>query len=239
MCDNRATIVSFCSGYGGLEMGISRAFGGNTRTIAYVEREAFAIENLASKMQEGKLDVAPVYTDVTTFPYADFHGLVDIACAGIPCQPHSAAGKRKGGADERFLFDVFLEGIGLMQPTIVFIENVEGLLSSKMPDGSLCIGYVLRGLENVGYRVETPDKRLSLGIFSAAECLDSTGKRAPHQRKRVFIMAHRDGERGQLPNTRRLAAEQMLVSDGKAWRDDRWPARPGESQHDWEPPRVV
>jgi site-specific DNA-cytosine methylase len=73
---------------------------------------------------------------------------------------------------------------------------------------------------------------VSWGIFSAAEC------GAPHQRKRVFILAHSNSERGQLSHWGRLTAEQVPVGNGAAWRDV-WPSRPGQPQHAWEPPRVV
>jgi len=183
------TIGSFCSGYGGLEIGVSRAFGGNTRTVFMVERETFAVANMANKIQEKRMDSALIYNDVRTFPYRKYRGCIDVAVAGIPCQPHSSAGKRKGGGDERFLFDDWLDGISEMRPSYVLIENVEGLCSSKMPDGTLCLGYVFRRLEDVGYQVERADKTLSFGTFSAAEI------GAPHLRKRVFILAKlADGE---------------------------------------------
>ena len=198
MHNNNSTrnIISFFSGYGGLEKGISSALGGNTRTIAYVERDAFPVANLVQKMEQGLMDPAPVFTDVTTVPYRKFRGLVDIACGGVPCQPHSHAGKRKGGSDERFLFDIFIEGMAEMWPGIIFIENVEGLLSSKMPDGSLCIRYVLNRLEEIGYCVEDSKGQPLIGIFSASEV------GAPHQRKRVFILAHRQDNNGWLSENR-------------------------------------
>ena len=154
-----------------------------------VEREAFACANLANKISEELLDKALIYNDVRTFPYRKYRGCIDVAVAGIPCQPHSAAGLRKGGADERFLFDEWIDGIGLMRPGYVLIENVEGLCSSKMPDGTLCLGYVFRRLEDVGYQVERADKTLSFGTFSAAEIVGADGRRIPHLRKRVFILA--------------------------------------------------
>jgi hypothetical protein len=54
----------------------------------------------------------------------------------------------------------------------------------------------------------------------------------------VFILAHRDGERGQLPHWWRLTAEQMPKRNGTP-RENVWPSRPGQPQHGWEPPQVV
>jgi site-specific DNA-cytosine methylase len=154
-----------------------------------VERETFAVANMANKIQEKRMDSALIYNDVRTFPYRKYRGCIDVALAGIPCQPHSSAGKRQGGGDERFLFDDWLDGISEMRPSYVLIENVEGLCSSKMPDGTLCLGYVFRRLEDVGYQVERADKTLSFGTFSAAEIVGADGRRIPHLRKRVFILA--------------------------------------------------
>ena len=212
--NSEATIVSFFSGYGGLEKGISAALGGNTRVLADVERDAFPVANLVAKMEQGLMDAAPVFTDVTKFPYREFRGLVDIACGGVPCQPHSHAGKRKGGADERFLFDVFCEGMAEMRPGIVLIENVEGLLSSKMPDGSLCIRYILNQLENIGYCVENRKGQPLIGIFSASEV------GAPHQRKRVFTLAYDKNSKRELTGTTRTRGTGLADgSDELALRD--------------------
>ena len=201
MRNNTLTVVEFCAGYGGLGLGLKRVFGEALRTIGYCELEGFAQANLISKMEAGHLDVVPVWPDLITFPYRKFRGLVDIACAGIPCQPHSHAGKRQGGSDERFLFDDWLTGLEQMQPGAILIENVEGLLTSKMPDGTLCIRYIFRQLEDIGYCMENNKKELSLGLFSAEEV------GAPHQRKRVFILAVHNSQRGE-ELLRKIAEQQ-------------------------------
>lgn len=226
-------------------MGISRAIerkGGITRTIAYCEREMYATKNLCAKIEEGKLHAAPIFTDLRTFPYRKFRGLVDIACAGIPCQPHSNAGKKRGGADERFLFDEFINGLEEMQPRAIFIENVEGLLSSKMPDGTLCLGYVLQRLRDIGYRVETANKEPTWGLFSASEV------GAPHQRKRLFILGVGDseyarqlasrnikvtqreprGQEGSIKQSKR--SSKLSYADSKRRDGDELPRRQGEKQ---------
>ena len=46
------TVLSFCSGYAGIERGFELA-GFEHRVIAYVEIEAFAIANLVNKMENG------------------------------------------------------------------------------------------------------------------------------------------------------------------------------------------
>ena len=176
--DNTKTIthLSLCSGYEGIGLGLRRVLP-NLREIAYVEREGFPIANLVAKMQEGALDAAPIFTDVKTFPYGKFRGLVDILSGGFPCQPFSAAGKREGVEDPRHLFPYIRDGIAECRPRLVFLENVEGIISSKTADGESVLKYVLGELEGLGYRA-------TAGVFSASEV------GAPHQRKRVFILGY-------------------------------------------------
>lgn len=172
------THLSLCSGYEGIGLGLRRVLP-NLREIAYVEREGFAAANLVAKMEAGELDAAPVFTDVKTFPYRKFRGIVDILSGGFPCQPFSACGKREGVDDPRHLFPFIRDGIRECQPRIVLLENVEGIISSKTADGESVLQYVLRELEGLGYRT-------TAGIFSASEV------GAPHQRKRVFILGYSD-----------------------------------------------
>jgi DNA (cytosine-5)-methyltransferase 1 len=243
------THVSLCAGYGGIDLGLKRAIP-NLRTIAFSEIEAFATANLVSKMEAGLLDAAPIWTDLKTFPWGKFRGVVDILSGGYPCQPFSAAGKRLGTEDPRHLWPYIADGIAAMRPSVCFFENVEGHISLGLPD-------VIEDLGRLGYRT-------TWGIFSASEV------GAPHQRKRVFIMAHRDGYRSkagfprqkqghegiagvsdnhsgqgeQLGNPRgtqlnRLPDQQWSESIETRQSGNVWPSRPGQLQFSWEPPRIV
>ena len=178
------THLSLCTGYEGIGMGL-RTVLPTLREIAYVEREGFCCANLENKMQKGQMGEAPIFTDVKTFPYEKFRGLVDIMSFGFPCQPFSQAGLRKATEDPRHLFPYLAEGIRVMQPSIVFAENVEGILSCKTGEGEPVVKYVGRTLEEMGYRTE-------VGIFSASEI------GAPHQRKRVFFLGISDSVRSGL-----------------------------------------
>jgi DNA (cytosine-5)-methyltransferase 1 len=162
------TVISFCSGYGGIERGLDLA-GVEHRVLAYVEIEAFAIANLVNKMENGLIPPAPIYTDLKTFPAHIFRGCVDIITGGYPCQPFSAAGKRLGTEDPRHLWPYILDHIKSIRPVRCFFENVEGHISLGLRE-------VIGDLEGAGYNP-------TWGIFSAAEV------GAPHQRKRVYILA--------------------------------------------------
>ena len=164
------TVISFCSGYAGIERGLDLA-GVKHRVIAYVEIEAFAIANLVAKMEAGELAPAPIWSNLKTFPAHLFRGAVDIITGGYPCQPFSAAGKRAGADDPRHLWPIIRRHTQAIRPSRVFFENVEGHISLGLRD-------VIGDLEKDGYRT-------TWGIFSAREV------GAPHQRKRVFILAKR------------------------------------------------
>jgi len=218
------THVSLCAGYGGIDLGLKRAIP-SLRTIAFAEIEAFACANLVAKMEAGLLDPAPLWTDLKSFPWADFHDCVDILSGGYPCQPFSAAGKRLGADDPRHLWPYISAGIAAMRPSLCFFENVEGHISLGLPD-------VIEDLAGLGYRT-------TWGIFSASEV------GAVHQRKRVFILAHNQSQRiqgrwaGWFQISPAHAGQALPVRGHHTRRSDVWPSRPGQSQHQWEPPRVV
>ena len=243
------THLSLCAGYEGIGLGLKRVLP-NLRAIAYVEREGFAVANLVAKMEEGRLDNAPLFSDVKTFPYGKFRGLVDILSGGFPCQPFSSAGKRDGVEDPRHLFPFIAKGIRQCRPKIVFLENVEGIISAKTHDGESVLQYVLRTLEDLDYDA-------TAGIFSAAEV------GASHQRKRVFILGYaqsskssglpnetrekvlaagKSGETLANPNNSRGHQDRKPSKLWTSWSEqsprDRWPSRPSETQKEWEEPRV-
>jgi DNA (cytosine-5)-methyltransferase 1 len=216
------THVGLCAGYGGIELGLKRAIP-DLRTVALCEIEAFAIANLVAKMEAGLMDPAPVWPNLKTFPWGAFRDRVDILTGGYPCQPFSAAGQRKGKQDPRHLWPYIARGIRILEPRLCFFENVEGHISLGLSD-------VIEDLAGMGYRT-------TWGIFSASEC------GAPHQRKRVFILAHRIGA-----GWEGFTGGVDVCGDGsesggsvgqKGLRGRVWPSRPGEQQYGWEPPRVV
>jgi DNA (cytosine-5)-methyltransferase 1 len=176
-------VLAFCAGVGGLELGLRRAVP-DARTVCYVEGEAFAAACLVKHMEAGTLDPAPIWSDVRTFDPDPWVGLVDCITGGYPCQPFSVAGQRRGTEDPRHLWPYIAQHVAVIRPEWCFFENVRGHLS-------LGFDVVARDLCALGYRVEA-------GVFTASEV------GAPHERARLFIMAHAD--RAELRNQPRGGA---------------------------------
>ncbi len=225
----------------GLERGIERAIG-KINTVAYVEIETFIIENLVQQMEKGLLAPAPIWSDVKTFielaPY--FRGKICGITGGYPCQPFSVAGKQKGVDDPRHLWPYIKQIIKSIEPVWCFFENVPGHLT---------IGYeqVRNDLRELGYSVKE-------GIYSAEEV------GAPHQRKRLFILAvlantkfggwndesfsvtNSSGcegdEQFKSNNARRKVTCKSASQLHNDFKRDEWPAKPGENQYEWEAQRT-
>jgi DNA (cytosine-5)-methyltransferase 1 len=163
------TVLSLCTGYGGLELGFAAAIGRPLRVVA-VEIEAYAQALLVAQAEQGNLAIEAVYSDIKTFPAERFSGCFDFLIAGYPCQPFSVAGKQEAEKDPRHLWPVVCDIAKQVKPQVIFCENVAGHLR---------IGFdiVVKDLDDLGYDVEA-------GIFAASEI------GAPHRRERLFILAH-------------------------------------------------
>jgi DNA (cytosine-5)-methyltransferase 1 len=79
-------VISICSGYGGIELGLRSVI--PARTVCYVENEIGVASILAARMEDGSIDPAPIWTDLRTFDPEPWRGKVDILAGGFPCQPH-------------------------------------------------------------------------------------------------------------------------------------------------------
>ena len=171
-------IISLCTGGGGLDLGLEIACE-RARPVCYVEGEAFAAAQLVSKIEAGVMADAPIWSDVRTFDGRAWRGVVDFVIGGIPCQPYSAAGQRRGADDERDLWPSALRIIEETGAWGALIENVEGILTAA--DGDIPGAYrVENDLRGLGFSVES-------GLFSAREV------GASHIRKRWFCLAIHEG----------------------------------------------
>ncbi|KKN74048.1 hypothetical protein LCGC14_0393880 [marine sediment metagenome] len=164
----RLNVLGLCSGIGGIELGLHRT--GGFRAVCYVEKNPWCVAVTISRIKDGLLCDAPIWTDLKTFDGKPWRGVVDCIASGFPCQPVSTAGKRLGEEDERWLWPEIIRIICEVRPRIVLLENVPGLLVRGF-------GRVLGDLAEGGYDAEWD-------VISA----ESAG--APHLRERVFIVGY-------------------------------------------------
>ena len=119
------------------------------RPIGYVEWNEHCQKVIAQRIHEGWLPEAPIYGDVRAFASEGFagsyQGLVDLLCAGFPCQPFSVCGHQKGEDDERNMWPATAECIRIIQPRLCLLENVPGLIANGY------VSTVFGDLASMGY----------------------------------------------------------------------------------------
>lgn len=165
-------ILSICTGGAGLDLGVELAIP-SARSVCMVEREAFAVAQLVSAMEAGLMAPAPIWSDARTFDGRAWRGAVDGLIGGIPCQPHSTAGKQLGDEDERDLWSDARRIIVQTGAWFALIENVRGIISTGGAER------VWRDFQRLGFEVEG-------GLFTASEV------GASHGRERFFLLAVAD-----------------------------------------------
>lgn len=196
-------IGSLFSGYGGLDMGVIAALGGSVAW--HVEFDEAPSKILAYHWPE-----VPNYGDITKVDWSTV-APIDILTGGFPCQDVSLAGARKGLKDgtRSGLWAEFARAINYLQPKLVVIENVRGLLSATAGDSKewtdeeiseMESGYWYMGEPGGGNR---PILRAlgavlgdlaSLGYDASWHGIRAADAGAPHGRFRVFILAYPQGQ---------------------------------------------
>lgn len=130
-----------------------------------------------------------LYGDIREINGTEWRGKIDILTGGFPCQPFSAAGRRRGTTDDRFLWPEMLRVIREIQPTWIVAENVRGIVSIE---GGLVFERVCAELEENEYEIQP-------------FCIPASSVGAPHQRYRMFFIAHSprvERERGERSGDR-------------------------------------
>ncbi|MEI7499482.1 MAG: DNA (cytosine-5-)-methyltransferase [Bacteroidota bacterium] len=157
-------VVSLFSGCGGLDLGFTGGFNFGNR---FFEKNKFTVEfaNDIDPAAEMVYNANKVFfnnhklirEDIKNINYKEIPDF-DFLIAGFPCQPFSNAGLRKGISDERGnLFEecenLLREGLERKNQPIGFVfENVKGIMSSKMPDGTTIPDEIVKRTEKLGFK---------------------------------------------------------------------------------------
>jgi DNA (cytosine-5)-methyltransferase 1 len=191
-------VLSLFSGIGGLDLGLERA----GMTIAgQVEIDPWCRTVLDRHWPE-----VPKHDDVRTAAdwwSASARPAVDVVAGGFPCQPFSVAGRRRGVADERWMWPAMAAAVRELRPRYVVVENVPALLADRD-----AFGWLLSDLADLGF-----DAEWSL--------LSACAVGAPHPRERLLLVANANGVNG-TPRLGSRVGQHALREDNeraRAWRD--------------------
>lgn len=259
-------VLSLCSGIGGIDLACEWA---GFQIVGQIENNPFC--QMILRQHWPGIPLLSDLKEVATYEKEKLEaifGRVDILVGGIPCQPFSSAGKRRGIEDDRHLWPYAAALVKKLQPAWVVIENVRNF-------ANMALDLVLSDLESLQYEA---------GAFVFPAC--ATG--APHIRERCFILAYHSGLRrgAWRAESAGQQGQSNLDSDGSvmanaqhgrcAWGSQlsdqsgadthassatarpepqsrlgrvlarisakldsaKWPAGPGE-QYEWEPPRTI
>jgi DNA (cytosine-5)-methyltransferase 1 len=191
------TFGSLFTGIGGFDLGLERA--------GMECRWQVEIDTYANGVLSRHWPNVQKWSDVRTFPVGDpADWQVDLICAGVPCQPVSHAGKQKGSSDERWMWGEALRVVADLQPRFFVAENPIGILSH---DSGRTFRGLLRALASVGYVCEWH-------VVAAADV------GAPHQRDRVWLVAHTNGVSCVEGQPRRTLRELPEAGAGSQRRQD-------------------
>jgi DNA-cytosine methyltransferase len=162
---NKLKLLDLFSGIGGFSLGLEST--GYFKTIAFVEKDKFCRQVLQKNFNN-----IPIEEDIRNVRGSNY--AADVVTGGFPCQPFSVAGKRKGTADDRYLWDETIRVITECKPKWFIGENVEGLININ---NGMVLRQVQTDLEDQGFQVQ-------------CIIIPASGIGAWHQRKRIWIVGY-------------------------------------------------
>ena len=145
--------------------------------VGYCDFDKNCRLTIQARIDDGSIEKAPIFEDVSSLDPSEIQDTIDIVSGGFPCQPFSQAGKRRGADDSRNQWPNALRILVESGAPLGFFENVPGLASRST---EYYLQHVLSSLAESGFDAEWT-------------CLGADSVGAPHQRKRLWILAHRHG----------------------------------------------
>ena len=234
--DRPLRVGSLFSGYGGLDLAVEHAL--DAETVWFSENN-----QQVARIFSGHSPGVPNLGDITTINWRETPP-VDVLCGGFPCQDVSTVGKRAGLAPgtRSGLWSHMAKAIDALQPELVVIENVRGLLSSSAirpptqgdhhddrNPAPATPGHLELSAWGLGDDAARPLRAAGAVLGDLADLgmdarwigLPASLVGAPHHRYRIFIAAYR---RGTVPHPAGLGLHtgwRVPGSSTSPERDDR------------------
>ncbi len=163
--NKKPTYIDLFAGCGGLSLGLHNA---GWKGIFAIEKSIDAFRTLEFNLIKNKKhfdwpdwlkkenhDINEVLLNHEK-KLLQLRGKVDMVTGGPPCQGFSTAGKRNEEDNRNKLIDSYIKFIELVQPKILFFENVKGFtmeFDKNKSKGKKYSEYVISKLTELGYKV--------------------------------------------------------------------------------------
>lgn len=170
------TAVDLYCGCGSVTEGLKRR---NFRVVAAIDNSSVACETYRINHPTVNLYETDIrFCDPFKIKHNDLGAeSLDLMVVCAPCQPFSSQNRKQLQSDTRR--DLILEAIRfakVLEPKIIFFENVAGLMSEKNRE---ILSSLKQGLRKIGYEL------------TAERQIDSADYGVPQRRVRCIMMAHR------------------------------------------------
>jgi len=207
------------AGIGGFSLALEEVFTNEPIRHIFCEWEKFPTAVLKNHWPDGEFwgDIAELVTHTSSkrLEGGQREGLqkggdgcawdFTIVTGGFPCQPFSAAGRRRGTADDRYQWPNMLEVIRNVKPDWVIAENVRGLVTWNE---GMVLEQVCADLESEGYEVQP-------------FIIPAVAVNAPHRRDRVWIIGHNPDTQRQRPLQRpESQGSRYAEQSSRNWTDE-------------------
>lgn len=174
---SKPTVIDLFCGIGGFSKGFEMA---GFDVLFGIDNWDIAIETFQANHKNTKGILADL-TELEDEFFEEYKDKIDVIIAGPPCQGFSMCGKREIGDKRNELFQEVVRAVQIINPKIVIIENVVGLLSMENIDGEDVKQLIVSQLEDLGYSTRY-------------KILDASEHGVPQRRKRVFFIGSRIGD---------------------------------------------
>ena len=197
--------VSLYTGAGGLDYGFEAA-GVRTRVAVDVDSDCCATLRGSRGWEVMEADISTVESDEILETAGLRHGEVDVLLGGPPCEPFFKSGywvtrdsARLKDPRARTLYE-YMRCVEDLCPRVFLLENVHGINYSGKGEGF----ELLRRLTQEVNKKKGTRYRLSWRVLNAADY------GVPQQRRRFFLVGHREGEAFRFPEPTHVAEAGKL-----------------------------
>lgn len=169
-------IIDLFSGAGGISVGFEMA---GFNSLLGIDIHGPSIESF----RRNHSHAGAILGDISKVKDSELFSLVDskmvsVVSAGVPCQGFSLSNRKRWQDDKRnFLFKEFIRIVSLINPQVILLENVSGMVSTK---GGKFVEDISLAMSQVGN-----------GYVVQSRLLNAADYGTPQTRKRLIFIGHR------------------------------------------------